>query len=66
MGSKIKKIEGLCPYCGAKNSVKFVDCYYMNNAKPYAKSVPICDECAGDGIMLRKINNRRYKIVGGW
>lgn len=62
--AKVIKIQGNCPYCNEKDSVKFTDFYYSNNIKPYAKDIPMCVKCDNDYIEVRKINNRRYKIVG--
>lgn len=62
--SKKVKIEGSCPYCNSKNTIKMVDYYYSNNNLPYATNVPTCIECDNDEIEIRKINNRRYKVVG--
>ena len=66
MGSKAIKIEGICPYCGAKESVMFVDYCYGNSEIPYARNIPFCKKCDNDEIQLRKINNRRYKVAGKW
>lgn len=66
MGSKKIKIEGCCPYCKTKNSIRFVDCYYNNHNTPYAKNVAMCSRCENDEIEVKKINNRRYKVKGKW
>lgn len=58
------KIEGVCPYCG-KGKVKFCTQDHSNGkgiAMRY--NVPMCEECWSDDIEIRKINNRRYKVVG--
>lgn len=66
MKKKIK-IQGICPYCGAKDSIDLYDYYYGNYSnKPYAEDIPVCRVCGSDEIEIRKINNRRYKIVGKW
>ena len=65
MGNK-KKIQGTCPYCGAKDNFKLCDCYYAGSNKPYATNVTVCFNCENDEIEIRKINNRRYKVVGKW
>ena len=64
--SNVKIIKGNCPYCGSKDSVRFFDLYYNNNKVPYAKDVPICSDCDSDEIEIRKINNRRFEVVGKW
>lgn len=64
MSSKKIKIEGICPYCGEKDCIRLTDYYYCNNKIPYAKNVPLCEKCSNDEIEIRKINNRRYKVVG--
>lgn len=61
-----KIIEGVCPYCGSKNSIYFCDYHYGNNKIPYATDVPVCSECGADEIEIRKINNRRFKVIGKW
>lgn len=66
MASKKVKIEGNCPYCNQKNSIIFIDHYYYNSRIPYATDIPTCSKCNNDGIEIRKINNRRYKVVGIW
>lgn len=58
------RIDGNCPYCGAKDSVRFADYYYGESKYPYAKNIPVCKICDLDEIEIRKINNRRYKVVG--
>lgn len=62
--SKYKLIEGNCPYCNSTNSVRFCDLHYGNNKVPYATGVPVCSKCNVNEIEVRKINNRRFKIVG--
>lgn len=64
--SNKKKVEGCCPSCGKPNSVKLFDLYYGNSKLPYARQVPICNDCDEDEIEIRKINNRRFKIIGKW
>lgn len=64
MVSKKIKIEGVCPYCKTKDHIRFVDYYYENNNIPYARNIPVCSKCDNDGIEIRKINNRRYKVIG--
>lgn len=59
---KNKVIQGNCPYCGAKDTVKFMD--YYQGQELYYKDLPTCSSCLNDEIKIRKINNRRYKIVG--
>lgn len=63
---KKKVIDGNCPYCGEKNSVRLTDYCYVRENTPFAKDVPLCSNCGNDEIELRKINNRRYKILGKW
>lgn len=62
--SKKKIVEGSCPSCGNPSTIKLCDLYYGNSRIPYAKDIPICDICGEDGIEIRKVNNRRFKIVG--
>ena len=59
------KIQGTCPYCGAKK-VKFTDqvWYIDGNYNHTNKNVPMCGACDNDEIEIRKINNRRYQVVG--
>ena len=64
--SKIKKVEGNCPYCSAKNKIILCDYYYTNCKEPFATDVARCEICGNDEIEIRKINNRRYKVVGKW
>lgn len=59
-----KVIQGKCPYCNTRNSVILIDYYHVINNIPYAKDVPLCEVCDNDCIELRKVNNRRYIIVG--
>ena len=63
---KKKIVEGSCPSCGNLSSVKLYDLYHGNNKIPYAKDVAICDDCGEDEIEIRKVNNRRFKIIGKW
>ena len=62
--SRVKKVEGECPSCGKLNSIMLFDLYYNNNKYPYARDIPICDNCDEDEILIRKINNRRFKVIG--
>lgn len=66
MASKKVKIDGVCPYCGTKNSIRLTNYYYGNSTIPYMVNVPVCSACDNDEIEIRKVNNRRYKIVGKW
>ena len=63
---KKKIVEGSCLSCGNLSSVKLYDLYHGNNKIPYAKDVAICDDCGEDEIEIRKVNNRRFKIIGKW
>lgn len=62
--SKKKIVEGSCPSCGNPSSVKLYDLCYGNSSTPYATDIAMCDDCGEDEIKIRKINNRRFKIVG--
>lgn len=62
--SKKKVVEGRCPSCGNPSTVKLYNLHYGNSKIPYAKDIAICDDCGEDEIEIRKINNRRFKIVG--
>lgn len=58
------KIEGKCPYCNCNDSVVFTNYYHEHSKVPYQVNVPFCNKCWNDEIAVRKINNRRYKIIG--
>lgn len=66
MASKKIKIDGVCPYCGAKDNIRLTNYYYGNSLTPYMVNVPACNVCENDEIEIRKVNNRRYKVVGKW
>lgn len=59
-------VKGICPYCGTRDSITLVNYHHGTNSIPYATNVPLCSICDNDSIELRKINNRRYKVVGKW
>lgn len=59
---KNKVIQGCCLYCGSKNTVVFMDHY--QGKELYYKDLPTCTSCSNDEVEVRKINNRRYKVVG--
>ena len=59
-----RKIQGKCPCCDAEK-VNFADhIHYINNQPSHIHNeIPTCAECGNDEIQIRKINNRRYKVI---
>lgn len=66
MASKKVKIDGVCPYCEAKDSIRFTNYYHEHSRVPFQVNVPACNVCDNDEIEIRKVNNRRCKVIGKW
>lgn len=65
--SKRVKIDGKCPYCGTRNKFKYCDLQDFDGST-IKKDIIVCMECLAidylfEDIKLRKINNRRSKVV---
>lgn len=59
------KIQGICPYCGAKDKIQLIDkvIYIDGEYNRTDKNIPMCSLCDFDEFDIRKINNRRYKVI---